>query len=76
MQCWKMPELGINCKGPTVVLCKSVQLTDPKTRRFEVPHEHVKPFTGSAASGLKYKVELKQNPFGLVVTRASNGRVL
>ncbi|NXS21261.1 MGA protein, partial [Mystacornis crossleyi] len=34
------------------------KITDPKTQRFEVPHEHVRPFTGSAASGLGYKVEL------------------
>ncbi|NWS96125.1 MGA protein, partial [Mionectes macconnelli] len=34
------------------------KITDPKTQRFEVPHEHVKPFTGSAASNLKYKVTL------------------
>ncbi|XP_039930494.1 sucrase-isomaltase, intestinal isoform X1 [Hirundo rustica] len=52
------------------------KITDPNTPRFEVPHEHVKPFTGPGASGLNYRVELKQNPFGLVVTRASNGRVL
>ncbi|KAL2301348.1 hypothetical protein Nmel_011919 [Mimus melanotis] len=52
------------------------KITDPKAQRFEVPHEHVKPFQGSAASGPSYRVELKQNPFGLVVTRASNGRVL
>uniref|UniRef100_A0A674GCW2 alpha-glucosidase n=1 Tax=Taeniopygia guttata TaxID=59729 RepID=A0A674GCW2_TAEGU len=52
------------------------KITDPNAQRFEVPHEHVKPFKGSAASSPSYKVELKQNPFGLVVTRASNGRVL
>ncbi|NXG00716.1 MGA protein, partial [Sakesphorus luctuosus] len=52
------------------------KITDPKTQRFEVPHEHVKPFTGSAASNLKYEVVLKENPFGLVVSRVSNGRVL
>ncbi|NXU75982.1 MGA protein, partial [Oreotrochilus melanogaster] len=34
------------------------KLTDPKAQRFEVPHEHVKPFTGSAASNLNYKVEV------------------
>ncbi|NXT66091.1 MGA protein, partial [Chaetops frenatus] len=34
------------------------KITDPKAQRFEVPHEHVRPFTGSAASGLQYKVEL------------------
>uniref|UniRef100_A0A8C0U292 alpha-glucosidase n=1 Tax=Cyanistes caeruleus TaxID=156563 RepID=A0A8C0U292_CYACU len=52
------------------------KITDPKTQRFEVPHEHVQPFKGSMASDLSYKVELKQKPFGLVVTRASNGKVL
>uniref|UniRef100_A0A8C4JJE3 alpha-glucosidase n=1 Tax=Dromaius novaehollandiae TaxID=8790 RepID=A0A8C4JJE3_DRONO len=52
------------------------KITDPKTQRFEVPHEHVGPFSGSAASNLKYKVEVNQNPFGITVTRISNGRVL
>uniref|UniRef100_A0A8C9N3C3 alpha-glucosidase n=1 Tax=Serinus canaria TaxID=9135 RepID=A0A8C9N3C3_SERCA len=52
------------------------KITDPNAQRFEVPHEHVKPFQGSMASNPSYKVELKQNPFGLVVTRASNGKVL
>uniref|UniRef100_A0A8B9FM50 alpha-glucosidase n=1 Tax=Amazona collaria TaxID=241587 RepID=A0A8B9FM50_9PSIT len=52
------------------------KITDPRTQRFEVPHEHVGSFTGSAASNLNYKVDVKQNPFGIVVTRVSNGRVL
>ncbi|NWU39769.1 MGA protein, partial [Hylia prasina] len=34
------------------------KITDPKSRRFEVPHQHVQPFTGHAASDLRYKVEL------------------
>ncbi|NWU11763.1 MGA protein, partial [Cephalopterus ornatus] len=34
------------------------KITDPKTQRFEVPHEHVKAFTGSAASNPKYYVTL------------------
>ncbi|NWX85608.1 MGA protein, partial [Nothoprocta ornata] len=34
------------------------KITDPQTQRFEVPHEHVRPFSGSAASSLKYKVEV------------------
>ncbi|NWW35484.1 MGA protein, partial [Panurus biarmicus] len=34
------------------------KITDPNSPRFEVPHEHVQPFKGSAASGLSYKVEL------------------
>ncbi|XP_030898548.2 sucrase-isomaltase, intestinal [Melopsittacus undulatus] len=52
------------------------KITDPRTQRFEVPHEHVGSFTGSAATNLNYKVDVKQNPFGIVVTRVSNGRVL
>ncbi|NXA12159.1 MGA protein, partial [Sapayoa aenigma] len=52
------------------------KITDSKRKRFEVPHEHVKEFFGTAASNPQYNVELKQNPAGLVVTRASNGRVL
>uniref|UniRef100_A0A8B9W0M1 alpha-glucosidase n=1 Tax=Anas zonorhyncha TaxID=75864 RepID=A0A8B9W0M1_9AVES len=52
------------------------KITDPNTKRFEVPHEHVGPFNGSAASNLNYKVEVKNNPFGIVVTRVSNGKVL
>ncbi|XP_010160337.1 PREDICTED: maltase-glucoamylase, intestinal-like, partial [Eurypyga helias] len=51
-------------------------LTDPKTPRYEVPHEHVKTFSGPAASDLKYRVDVQQNPFGIRVTRASNGKVL
>ncbi|NXX37741.1 MGA protein, partial [Tricholaema leucomelas] len=34
------------------------KITDPNNQRFEVPHEHVKPFTGSKASNLNYKVEV------------------
>ncbi|XP_075583620.1 maltase-glucoamylase-like [Pelecanus crispus] len=52
------------------------KITDPKRQRFEVPHEHVGPFSGPAASNLKYEVDVQQNPFGIMVTRASNGKVL
>uniref|UniRef100_A0A803W8T6 alpha-glucosidase n=1 Tax=Ficedula albicollis TaxID=59894 RepID=A0A803W8T6_FICAL len=52
------------------------KITDPKTERFQVPHEHVQPFQGSEAADPSYRVELRQNPFSLVVTRSSNGRVL
>ncbi|KFP38104.1 Maltase-glucoamylase, intestinal, partial [Chlamydotis macqueenii] len=34
------------------------KITDPKNQRFEVPHEHVQSFTGSAASNLNYRVEV------------------
>ncbi|XP_010139021.1 PREDICTED: maltase-glucoamylase, intestinal-like, partial [Buceros rhinoceros silvestris] len=52
------------------------KITDPKRQRFEVPHEHVGPFSGPAASNLKYEVEVQRNPFGIKVTRVSNRKVL
>ncbi|NWI99491.1 MGA protein, partial [Crypturellus undulatus] len=52
------------------------KITDPNAQRFEVPHEHVGSFEGSAASNLKYRVDIKHNPFGILVTRVSNGKVL
>ncbi|XP_014816368.1 PREDICTED: maltase-glucoamylase, intestinal-like, partial [Calidris pugnax] len=53
-----------------------LKITDPEKQRFEVPHEHVGPFSGPAASNRKYQVEIQQEPFGIKVTRASNGKVL
>ncbi|NXA48925.1 SUIS protein, partial [Nothocercus julius] len=52
------------------------KITDPNAQRFEVPHEYVGSFEGSAASNLKYRVDIKYNPFGILVTRVSNGKVL
>ncbi|XP_051499825.1 maltase-glucoamylase-like isoform X2 [Apus apus] len=52
------------------------KITDPKKPRFEVPHDHVGPFTGPAASNLKYQVSIQENPFSIQVTRASTGKVL
>ncbi|NXN82516.1 MGA protein, partial [Bombycilla garrulus] len=34
------------------------KLTDPNAERFEVPHERVQSFQGSAATNLNYNVEL------------------
>ncbi|NXM56214.1 MGA protein, partial [Illadopsis cleaveri] len=34
------------------------KITDPNSRRFEVPHQHVQPFAGPAATNLNYRVEL------------------
>uniref|UniRef100_A0A8C3J0N4 Maltase-glucoamylase n=1 Tax=Calidris pygmaea TaxID=425635 RepID=A0A8C3J0N4_9CHAR len=52
------------------------KITDPEKQRFEVPHEHVGPFSGPAASNRKYQVEVQEEPFGIKVIRASNGKVL
>ncbi|OWK06646.1 hypothetical protein Celaphus_00012326, partial [Cervus elaphus hippelaphus] len=51
-------------------------LTDQNQNRYEVPHEHVQPFTGNAASSLMYKVEVSKQPFGIKVIRTSNNHVL
>ncbi|KAM4874063.1 maltase-glucoamylase [Thomomys bottae] len=52
------------------------KLTDPSKDRYEVPHEHVQPFSGNAASPLNYAVEVSKQPFSIKVTRRSNNRVL
>ncbi|MEE6501197.1 hypothetical protein FKM82_004096 [Ascaphus truei] len=52
------------------------KITDPSKKRFEVPHEHVMNFTGSAAVNPNYDVKLITKPFGIQVVRKSNSRVL
>lgn len=52
------------------------KLTDQTKKRYEVPHEHVQPFSGNAPSSLNYKVEVSKEPFSIKVTRKSNNRVL
>ncbi|XP_072852258.2 sucrase-isomaltase, intestinal isoform X2 [Pogona vitticeps] len=52
------------------------KITDPAKKRFEVPHEHVKPFEGQKATNPNYRVEVINNPFGIQVIRNSNNKVL
>ncbi|XP_058387671.1 maltase-glucoamylase isoform X3 [Diceros bicornis minor] len=52
------------------------KLTDQNQDRYEVPHEHVQPFKGNAASPLTYEVEVSRQPFSIKVIRRSNDRVL
>ncbi|XP_056421060.1 sucrase-isomaltase, intestinal isoform X1 [Hyla sarda] len=52
------------------------KITDAKKQRFEVPHEHVKDFTGTAAENPNYNVELVHQPLGIKVSRKSTGKVL
>ncbi|XP_008581186.1 PREDICTED: maltase-glucoamylase, intestinal [Galeopterus variegatus] len=52
------------------------KFTDETKDRYEVPHEHVQPFTGNAASSLTYEVEVSKQPFSIKVIRRSNSRVL
>ncbi|XP_063281157.1 LOW QUALITY PROTEIN: maltase-glucoamylase-like, partial [Prinia subflava] len=53
-----------------------LQFTDPKKRRFEVPHDHVGPFSGPATSDPKYRLKFRENPFGIEVIRTSTGKVV
>ncbi|XP_068943501.1 maltase-glucoamylase [Petaurus breviceps papuanus] len=52
------------------------KISDPNDARYEVPHEHVRPFTGNAANNLNYRVEVEKEPFSIKVIRQSNNRVL
>ncbi|XP_012576239.1 PREDICTED: maltase-glucoamylase, intestinal [Condylura cristata] len=52
------------------------KLTDPQQKRYEVPHEHVKPFQGNAPSSTNYEVQVSQQQFSIKVIRKKSGRVL
>ncbi|XP_077017064.1 sucrase-isomaltase, intestinal isoform X1 [Tamandua tetradactyla] len=52
------------------------KLTDPSKRRFEVPHQYVKEFSGTAASDTLYDVKITEKPFSIKIIRKSNNRVL
>ncbi|XP_043926668.1 maltase-glucoamylase, intestinal-like [Protopterus annectens] len=68
----------------TVLLSAQIQtanrfrfkITDPKNKRFEVPHEHVKEFTGSQATSRNYDVELLEKPFGIKIRKTSSGTLM
>ncbi|XP_051856089.1 maltase-glucoamylase [Antechinus flavipes] len=52
------------------------KIRDPNDVRYEVPHEHVRPFTGNAANNLNYDVNIEKESFSIKVIRKSNNRVL
>ncbi|XP_047731217.1 sucrase-isomaltase, intestinal [Prionailurus viverrinus] len=52
------------------------KITDPNNRRYEVPHQLVKEFTGTTASNTLYDVQVVENPFSIKVIRKSNNRIL
>ncbi|XP_036301753.1 sucrase-isomaltase, intestinal [Pipistrellus kuhlii] len=52
------------------------KITDPNNRRYEVPHQFVKEFTGTAAQDTLYNVQITKNPFSIKVLRKSNNNTL
>ncbi|XP_033367482.1 maltase-glucoamylase, intestinal-like [Parus major] len=53
-----------------------LQFTNPEKQQFEVPHDHIGPFSGPATSDPKYQLKFQENPFGIQVIRASTGKVI
>lgn len=53
---------------------RSLQIKDPASRRYEVPLET--PRVRSRAPSTLYNVEFSEEPFGVVVRRQLDGRVL
>lgn len=52
------------------------KITDPNNKRFEVPHQYVKEFTGPSPLETLYDVQVVENPFSIKVIRKSNNRIL
>uniref|UniRef100_A0A087Y481 alpha-glucosidase n=1 Tax=Poecilia formosa TaxID=48698 RepID=A0A087Y481_POEFO len=52
------------------------KIYDTKSTRFEVPHEHIPTVTSSPSSDISETLEIRNNPFGLVVRRKENKKVL
>uniref|UniRef100_A0A674BIW6 Maltase n=1 Tax=Salmo trutta TaxID=8032 RepID=A0A674BIW6_SALTR len=52
------------------------KISDAHKKRFEVPHEHIKPPATHPSGSFNYEVELRHNPFGFQVRRAATKKVL
>uniref|UniRef100_A0A3P8ZUI1 alpha-glucosidase n=1 Tax=Esox lucius TaxID=8010 RepID=A0A3P8ZUI1_ESOLU len=52
------------------------KISDPLSKRFEVPHEHVRDHVTQVPGSLNYEIELTHKPFSLKVRRAATKKVL
>uniref|UniRef100_A0A8C2NL27 P-type domain-containing protein n=1 Tax=Capra hircus TaxID=9925 RepID=A0A8C2NL27_CAPHI len=70
----------INCipeRSPTQTRNRvRFKITDPNNRRYEVPHQFVKEFSGTAASDPLYNLEVIHDPFSIKISRKSNNKIL
>lgn len=67
----------LKCRTGAVLKCKIIfQLKDPSTTRYEVPFVAMPSNRHTTSQDLLYDVEFQPDPFGFVVRRRSNGRVL
>ncbi|KAG8523333.1 putative maltase-glucoamylase 2, partial [Galemys pyrenaicus] len=52
-------------------------ITDSDNRRYEVPHENIRPFNGTVKpDNMSYRLQVTDKPFSLKVVRTSNNKVL
>nr|XP_057936355.1 sucrase-isomaltase, intestinal [Doryrhamphus excisus] len=52
------------------------KISDARKQRFEVPHEHVGSLSNHPTSPIGNTLEIRHNPFGLVVRRKGNKKIL
>ncbi|KAK2912661.1 sucrase-isomaltase, intestinal-like [Channa argus] len=52
------------------------KIFDPHSQRFEVPHEHVSSLSSDPSSPISDTLEITQKPFGLIVRRKENKKVV
>ncbi|KAK5868335.1 hypothetical protein PBY51_009361 [Eleginops maclovinus] len=52
------------------------KISDAQNKRFEVPHEHISSLTSEPSSPISNTLEMTSKPFGLVVRRKENNKVL
>ncbi|MEQ2304410.1 hypothetical protein AMECASPLE_026720, partial [Ameca splendens] len=52
------------------------KIYDSKSKRFEVPHEHIQTVKSNPTSPIGDTLEITNNPFGLTVRRKENKKVL
>ncbi|XP_074535530.1 sucrase-isomaltase, intestinal [Halichoeres trimaculatus] len=52
------------------------KISDAKSKRFEVPHEHIASLTSNPSSPISSTLQLTEKPFGLTVRRKENQKVL